>query len=82
LCGKGDAFKALEVIYELWSKGCVPSLISCIVMIDGLRGLRKIEEAMRLVEKMLKDEGMILNVVTFNYVLQDVLRCGKGRRCK
>jgi pentatricopeptide repeat protein len=51
-------------------------------MIDGLRGLRKIEEAMRLVEKMLKVEGMILDVVTFNYVLQDVLRCGKDRRCK
>ncbi|CAJ2632351.1 unnamed protein product [Trifolium pratense] len=72
LCGKGDAFKALEVIYELWSKGCVPSLISCIVMIDGLRGVGKIEEVMRFVEKMVKEEGMVLDVVTFNSVLQDV----------
>ncbi|XP_058739049.1 pentatricopeptide repeat-containing protein At2g36240-like [Vicia villosa] len=72
LCGNGNALKALEVIYELWSKGCVPSLISCIVMIDGLRGLGKTEEAKRLVEKMLKEEGMVLDIVTFNSVLQDL----------
>ncbi|MCI69237.1 pentatricopeptide repeat-containing protein, partial [Trifolium medium] len=46
-------------------------------MIDGLRGMGKIEEAMRLVEKMVKEEGMVLDVVTFNSVLQDV--CDAGR---
>ncbi|KAJ1381175.1 Tetratricopeptide-like helical domain superfamily [Sesbania bispinosa] len=75
-CREGNAIRALELIYVLWDKGSVPSLIACTVMIDGLRRLRKTEETRRLVEKMLK-EGMVLDVVTFNCVLQDI--CNERR---
>ncbi|XP_027349310.1 pentatricopeptide repeat-containing protein At2g36240 isoform X2 [Abrus precatorius] len=71
LCGKGNAVRALQLIYELWDRGSAPSLIACAVMIDGLRRLRKMEEAWRLVERMLQ-ECMVLDVVTFNCVLQDI----------
>ena len=45
-------------------------------MVDGLRGLGKIDEARRLVERML-EEGLVLDVVTFNCVLRDI--CDKRR---
>ncbi|XP_028795528.1 pentatricopeptide repeat-containing protein At2g36240-like [Neltuma alba] len=70
LCGKGNVAVALELIYELWNQGNAPSLIACITLIDGLRSLGKTEEAFRLSEKMLK-ENMVLDIVTFNSVLED-----------
>ncbi|KAF2285187.1 hypothetical protein GH714_038980 [Hevea brasiliensis] len=76
LCGKRNIGAALELLNELWRNGNVPSVISCITLIEGLRKLRKIEEAFRLMERMLK-ESIISDIVTFNYLLQDL--CNVGR---
>lgn len=51
-------------------------MISCTTLIEGLRKLRKIEEAFRLMERMLK-ESIIPDILTFNYLVQDL--CNVGR---
>lgn len=51
-------------------------MISFTTLIEGLRKSRKIEEAFRLTERMLK-ESIIPDILTFNYLVQDL--CNVGR---
>ncbi|CAN1772125.1 Pentatricopeptide repeat-containing protein At2g36240 [Linum perenne] len=74
LCRRGFAGRALEVVYELWRNGKAPSLISSTTLVEGLRRSGKVEEAFRLMEKLLKESSIVPDVITFNCLIRDVCK--------
>ncbi|XP_039173515.1 pentatricopeptide repeat-containing protein At2g36240-like [Eucalyptus grandis] len=56
--------------------GNIPSLIACTTLVEGLRKQKKREDALALMENMLK-EGIVPDIVTFNCLLEDLSDIGK-----
>ena len=60
----------------MWQTWKSPGIIACSTLVEGLRTSGNIEDELRLDVKMLK-EGVLLDSVTFNYLLQDDTRVGR-----
>ncbi|CAI0540013.1 unnamed protein product [Linum tenue] len=77
LCEQKCAGRALELVYELWKNGNVPSLICSTTLVEGLRKSGRIEEAFRLMEKLLNGNVIVPDIITFNCLIQDVCKVGR-----
>ncbi|XP_039173518.1 pentatricopeptide repeat-containing protein At2g36240-like [Eucalyptus grandis] len=75
LCTEGKVAEACELLIG-FQTGNIPSLIACTTLVEGLRKQKKREDALALMENMLK-EGIVPDIVTFNCLLEDLSDIGK-----
>ncbi|KAI3802182.1 hypothetical protein L1987_30312 [Smallanthus sonchifolius] len=71
LCDQGNVVKARLMVDEIWDKGNAPSSITCTILIEGLRRIKDIELALKLMDKMLQ-QSIVPDSVTFNFLLDDL----------
>ncbi|CAI9097734.1 OLC1v1034210C1 [Oldenlandia corymbosa var. corymbosa] len=77
LCHDRNVGKAMVIVDELWGSGYSPSLIACIVLVESLRCNRRIDEACRFVERMLR-ECSLPDSITLNCLLRDMCEAGRA----